>query len=267
MIAEESTAFLGVSKPTFSNGLGFNMKWDMGWMHDTLEYLKRDPVHRKFHHHEITFRMVYAFTENYCLALSHDEVVHGKGSILSKMPGDRWQKFANIRTLYSYMYSMPGKKINFMGNEYAQNDEWNFERSLDWHLLAWDEHKGIKKLFQDLNLIYKQEKAFFETDFLSLGFEFINHMDSENSVISYLRKSKDAHEAILVVINFTPTPRNNYKTGSRHNGNWKTIFNSDSSCYGGSNMGSQGIVLAENHSIILNLPPLGALFMKLLDDQ
>lgn len=269
MIAEESTAFSGVSRPTFLGGLGFNMKWDMGWMHDTLTYLKRDPVHRKFHHHEITFRMVYAFTENYCLALSHDEVVHGKGSIAKKMPGDRWQKFANLRILYSYMFSLPGKKINFMGNEFAQNDEWNCNYSLDWHLLQWDEHQGIKKIFQDLNKLYQNESAFFETDFSSDGFEYVNHSDSENSVISYLRKSENKENEILVVINFTPTPLYDYRTGVNRTGEWKIIFNSDSSYYGGSNMGSSSHVVADNHpeqerpySIALNLPPLGAMFLK-----
>lgn len=270
MIAEESTAFSGVSRPTFLGGLGFNMKWDMGWMHDTLTYLKRDPIYRKFHHHEITFRMVYAFTENYCVALSHDEVVHGKGSIIKKMPGDRWQKFANTRLLYSYMFSMPGKKINFMGNEFAQNDEWNYNQSLDWHLLDWDEHKGIKKLTQDLNSIYKNEKAFFETDFHSSGFEYVNHGDSENSVIAYMRKSEDFKEEILVVVNFTPTPQYNYNVGVNRNGKWEVIFNSDSNYYGGSNAGSSNLVVANNHSVHerpfsleLNLPPLGALFLKL----
>ena len=269
MIAEESTAFSGVSKPTFMGGLGFNMKWDMGWMHDTLEYLKRDPVHRKYHHHEITFRMVYAFTENYCVALSHDEVVHGKGSMLKKMPGDIWQQFANLRILYSYMFSIPGKKINFMGNEFAQNDEWNYNQSLDWHLLQWGEHQGIKKLTQDLNIIYKNERAFYETDFLSSGFEYINHTDSENSVISYLRKSEDMKEEILVLINFTPTPQTQYRTGINRSGSWKIIFNSDSTYYGGSNSGSFGFVKADHYSlherqysVLLNLPPLGALYLK-----
>jgi 1,4-alpha-glucan branching enzyme len=269
MIAEESTAFSGVSRPTFLGGLGFNMKWDMGWMHDTLVYLGRDPVHRKFHHHEITFRMVYAFTENYCVALSHDEVVHGKGSMLSKMPGDSWQKFANLRLLYSYMYSIPGKKINFMGNEFAQNDEWDCNHSLDWHLLQWDDHKGIKKITQDLNTIYKKESAFFETDFSFNGFEYVNHADNQNSVISYLRKSENLQEEILVIINFTPTPQHQYRTGVNRNGEWEIIFNSDSIHYGGTNAGSFEPLTSEYHlkherpySLVVDLPPLGALFLK-----
>lgn len=269
MIAEESTAFPGVSRPTFLGGIGFNIKWDMGWMHDTLVYFKRDPIHRKYHHHEITFRMVYAFTENYCLALSHDEVVHGKGSLIHKMPGDRWQKFANLRTLYSYMYSMPGKKLNFMGNEFAQNDEWNFNQSLDWHLLEWEEHRGIKKLTQDLNTIYKEEKSFYETDFLANGFEYLCYSDSENSVISFLRKSENMQEEILVIVNFTPTPHYGYRTGVTQNGEWKVIFNSDSEYYGGSNAGSSGFVLTEHYSahgkpysLSLNIPPLAVLFLK-----
>jgi 1,4-alpha-glucan branching enzyme len=214
--------------------------------------------------------MVYAFTENYCVALSHDEVVHGKGSILKNMPGDRWQKFANLRILYSYMFSIPGKKINFMGNEFAQNDEWNYNQSLDWHLLGWDEHRGIKRLTQDLNQIYKKEKAFYETDFNSSGFEYVNHADSENSVIAYIRKSEDHSEEILVAINFTPTPQYNYKVGVNKSGKWEIIFNSNSSFYGGSNDGSAHYVIAENQSthqrpfsVDLNLPPLGVLFLKL----
>ena len=269
IIAEESTAYPGVSRPTFLGGLGFNMKWDMGWMHDTLKYLARDPIHRKFHHHEITFRMVFAFTENFCVALSHDEVVHGKGSLLNKMPGDRWQKFANLRTLFSYMYSMPGKKINFMGNEFAQNDEWNFNRSLDWHLLDHSEHQGIKKIIQDLNHIYKSEKAFYETDFTPSGFEYINYADNENSVIGYLRKSDKFEEEILVIVNFTPTPHHDYRVGVSRAGHWEVIFNSDSMYYGGSNFITQSSVVADHivshekpHSIVLNLPPLGSLFLK-----
>jgi 1,4-alpha-glucan branching enzyme len=242
------------------------MKWDMGWMHDTLLYLKREPIHRKYHHHEITFRMVYAFTENYCVALSHDEVVHGKGSMINKMPGDRWQKFANLRVLYSYMFSTPGKKINFMGNEFAQNDEWNYQQSLDWHLLEWDEHKGISNLFKELNVIYRREKSFFETDFYASGFEFINHSDSENSVISYIRKSKNlqnqTQEEILIIVNFTPATLYEYRTNINRNGYWEIIFNSDSVKYGGSNAGSKGMMIAERHSIILDLPPLGALYLK-----
>lgn len=269
IIAEESTAYPGVSRPTFLGGLGFNMKWDMGWMHDTLKYLSRDPIYRKFHHHEITFRMVFAFTENFCVALSHDEVVHGKGSLLNKMPGDRWQKFANLRVLYSYMYSMPGKKINFMGNEFAQNDEWNFNRSLDWHLLNFDEHQGIKKLTQDLNQLYKTERAFFETDFTPSGFEYINYADNQNSVIGYLRKSEKFEEEILVIVNFTPTPQYDYRIGVGRGGWWEVIFNSDSSFYGGSNSFTPERIEAEHHfshekphSVLVNLPPLGALFLK-----
>jgi 1,4-alpha-glucan branching enzyme len=182
--------------------------------------------------------------------------------MLKKMPGDRWQQFANLRNLYSYMYSMPGKKINFMGNEFGQNDGWDFTKSLDWHLLEWNEHKGIKRIFQDLNALYKEEGAFYETDFLPSGFEFINHSDCENSVIAYLRKSKNMQEQILIIINFTPTPRINYKLDIQHNGEWEVIFNSDSSIYNGSNAGSQGLITANHHSIYVDLPPLGTMFLK-----
>lgn len=270
MIAEESTAFSGVSRPTYLGGLGFNLKWDMGWMNDTLLFLKRDPIHRKFHYHEITFRMVYAFTENYCVSLSHDEVVHGKGSLINKMPGDRWQKMANLRLLFSYMFSIPGKKLSFMGNEFAQNDEWKFSQSLDWHLLAWSEHQGIKKITQDLNSLYAQEKALHETDFLPQCFEFINYSDSENSVIAYARKSRDHKEEILVVVNFTPVTQHNYRVGvNHHGGEWKVIFNSDSEYYGGNSSGSFGTIHSNSigahgkeQSVNLNLPALGTLFLK-----
>ncbi len=267
-IAEESTAWPLVSRPTYLGGLGFGMKWDMGWMHDTLAYMSRDPVHRRFDHHQLTFRMLYAFTENYMLPLSHDEVVHGKGSLLSKMPGDDWQKFANLRLLLAYMYAMPGKKLLFMGAEFGQWREWNHEESLDWHLLDQPMHSGISRWTGDLNRVMRDEKPLHELDFDPAGFAWIDGSDAEQSVISFLRRST-RDELIIAVFNFTPVPRYNYQIGAPLPGRWLELLNSDAPIYGGSGQGNLGGVDAAPvgrhghlHSLTLTLPPLGAIFLK-----
>jgi 1,4-alpha-glucan branching enzyme len=267
-IAEESTSWPLVSRPTYLGGLGFGMKWDMGWMHDTLAYLSRDPVHRRFEHHQLTFRMLYAFTENYMLPLSHDEVVHGKGSLLSKMPGDDWQKFANLRLLLSYMYAMPGKKLLFMGIEFAQWSEWNHEKSLDWHLTDEPMHGGMMRLTGDLNRLLREENPLHELDFDPAGFAWIDLTDSEQSVISFMRRSS-RDELIIAVFNFTPVPRHNYQIGAPQGGRWLEIMNSDAPIYGGSGQGNLGGVDAapvgrhgHMHSLTLTLPPLAAIYLK-----
>jgi 1,4-alpha-glucan branching enzyme len=268
-IAEESTAWPAVSKPTYVGGLGFGLKWDMGWMHDTLLYLARDPVHRKYHHNELTFRMLYAFTENFVLALSHDEVVHGKGSLLSKMPGDEWQKFANLRLLLGYMYSQPGKKLLFMGGEFGQGNEWKHDRSLDWHLLQYPYHAGVRHWCQDLNRAYRSEPALHELDCEPAGYQWVDAADWSNSVLSYLRKGRAAEDLILVACNFTPVPRHNYRLGVPLAGFWKEILNSDAKEYGGSGQGNWGglhttPVPAHGQPVSLNviLPPLGVVFFR-----
>jgi len=267
-IAEESTAWPLVSRPTYLGGLGFGMKWDMGWMHDTLAYMSKDPVHRRFDHNQLTFRMLYAFTENYMLPLSHDEVVHGKGSLLAKMPGDDWQKFANMRLLLAYMYALPGKKLLFMGIEFGQWSEWNHEASLDWHLVDETMHDGLSRWTGDLNRVLREEKPLHELDFDPAGFAWIDASDSEQSVISFLRRStKD--ELLLAVFNFTPVPRYNYQVGAPLPGRWLELLNSDAPIYGGSGQGNLGAVDAAPigrhghlHSLNLTLPPLGAVFLK-----
>ena len=267
-IAEESTSWPLVSRPTYLGGLGFGMKWDMGWMHDTLVYMSKDPVHRRFEHHHLTFRMVYAFSENYMLPLSHDEVVHGKGSLLSKMPGDDWQKFANLRLLLAYMYAMPGKKLLFMGGEFGQWDEWNHESSLDWHLLDQPMHGGLSRWTGDLNRVMREEKPLHELDFDPAGFSWIDWTDAEQSVISFLRRSSQG-ELLIAVFNFTPVPRHNYQIGAPLPGRWLELLNSDAPIYGGSGQGNMGGVDAAPvgrhghlHSLNLTLPPLGAIFLK-----
>jgi len=268
-IAEESTAWSMVSRPTYVGGLGFGLKWDMGWMHDTLLYMSKEPVHRKYHHNNLTFRMIYSFFENFVLPLSHDEVVHGKGSLIGKMPGDEWQKFANLRLLYAYMYAQPGKKLLFMGGELAQWSEWYHEQSLDWHLLQYDRHKQIQKLVQDLNRIYKDELALHELDVNPHGFEWIDCNDSESSTLSFLRRGKSQDDLILALFNFTPVPRDNYLVGIPRSGVWQEILNTDSSHYGGGGMGNLGEVEAiaqpmhgRPFSLKLTLPPLAAVYFK-----
>ncbi len=267
-IAEESTSWPLVSRPTYLGGLGFGMKWDMGWMHDTLSYISKDPVHRRFEHHQLTFRALYAFTENYMLPLSHDEVVHGKGSLLSKMPGDDWQKFANLRLLLAYMYAVPGKKLLFMGAEFGQWSEWNHEASLDWHLLDEPMHDGLSRWTGDLNRVMREEKPLHELDFEPAGFAWIDITDAEQSVISFMRRSS-TDELIIAVFNFTPVPRHNYQIGVPLPGRWLELLNSDAPIYGGSGQGNLGGVDAAPvgkhghlHSVTLTLPPLGAIFLK-----
>ncbi|HXY18471.1 MAG TPA: 1,4-alpha-glucan branching protein GlgB, partial [Gemmatimonadales bacterium] len=226
-IAEESTAWLMVSRPTYLGGLGFGFKWDMGWMHDTLRYLSKEPVHRRFHHNDLTFRGLYAFTENFCLPLSHDEVVHGKGSLIGRMPGDDWQRFANLRALLGYMYTQPGKKLLFMGAEIAQRQEWNHEASLDWHLLQYAPHQGVQRLTRDLNRLLSAEPALHELDAEPAGFEWIDANDSDNSVVTYLRKSRGEKDVIVVACNFTPVPRYGYRVGVPRAGFWREALNTD----------------------------------------
>ncbi len=269
MAAEESTSFGGVSKPTYIGGLGFGFKWNMGWMNDTLSYIEKDPIHRKYHHGELTFSFIYAWSENFVLPISHDEVVHGKGSMIAKMPGDYWQKFANLRAYYAYMWTHPGKQLLFMGQEFAQFDEWNADKSLDWHLLDFDFHKGIQQSISDLNHIYKEEKSLWEKDFTPDGFEGINCDDSDNSILSFIRKSSDPKDFLVVVINFTPVPRDYYMLGVPEECFYEEIFNSDSGKYCGSNFGNYGGVKAipggifgKPYSINVKIPPLGAIILK-----
>ena len=268
-IAEESTAWPQVSRPNYVGGLGFGMKWNMGWMHDTLGYFKRDPVYRKHHHDELTFSLWYAFQENFVLPLSHDEVVHGKGSLIGRMPGDAWQQFANLRLLFGTMWAHPGKKLLFMGGEFGQRREWTHEDSLEWHALDLDpRHEGVQRWVADVNRVYRNEKSLHEKDFSGDGFRWINRGDWEASVLSFLRQSE--HNApVLVVCNFTPLPRYNYRVGVPRGGRWRELLNSDAEYYGGSGMGNQGGVEAQpmpyedlSHSLALTLPPLAVLFFK-----
>jgi 1,4-alpha-glucan branching enzyme len=268
-IAEESTSWPMVSRPTYLGGLGFGMKWDMGWMHDTLKYMSEDPVHRKFHHNDLTFRMLYAFNENFMLPLSHDEVVHGKGSLINKMPGDDWQKFANLRLLFAWMYAQPGKKLLFMGSEFGQWDEWDVESSLDWHLLNYAPHAGLRHWVGDLNRILREENALHEIDFDPAGFSWIDASDNEQSVVSLLRRGVAPDDVIMAAFNFTPVPRHNYQIGAPVSGHWRELLNSDAPMYGGSGQGNLGGVDSRPvgrhghlHSLTLTLPPLGAIFLK-----
>ncbi|HEY7157434.1 MAG TPA: 1,4-alpha-glucan branching protein GlgB [Gemmataceae bacterium] len=267
--AEESTSWPQVSRPTYLGGLGFGYKWDMGWMHDTLSYLAHDPVHRKYHYNQLTFRMLYAFGENYVLPLSHDEVVHGKQSLLSKMPGDEWQKFANLRLLYAWMYAQPGKKLLFMGGEFGQWNEWNFDTSLDWHLLQNPLHQGLQRWVRDLNTFYRGEPAMYVFDGDPAGFEWIDCCDAETSVTSLLRKGRAEDDAIALVCNFTPVPRQNYQIGVPKGGFWREVLNSDVALYGGSGQGNFGGVSAapvschgRDYMLTITVPPLGMVAFK-----
>ncbi|MEC4674449.1 MAG: 1,4-alpha-glucan branching protein GlgB [Nitrospirota bacterium] len=269
MLAEESTAWPGVSRPAYVGGLGFTFKWNMGWMHDTLEYFSLEPIHRKYHQNKVTFGLVYAFTENFLLVLSHDEVVHGKKSLLDKMPGDHWQRFANLRAMYGHMWSHPGKKMLFMGGEFGQWFEWNHEDSLQWHLAGFESHRGLQQYVADLNRLYVQEPALHEVDFDWTGFQWIDLHDSEQSTLSYMRKAKDQSDIIVCVFNFTPVPRYDHRVGVPSLGKYKELINSDAEVYGGSNVGNQGATIAEDvpwhgqpHSMVITLPPLSALFFK-----
>ncbi len=267
VIAEESTAFPGVSKPTAEGGLGFAYKWNMGWMHDSLKYIQEDPINRQYHHDKMTFSMVYAYSEHFVLPISHDEVVHGKGSLIDKMPGDRWQKFANLRAYLSFMWTHPGKKLLFMGCEFGQWREWSHDRELDWHLLEEADHRGAQQLVRDLNRLYSQEPALHELDSDPQGFQWLIGDDRANSVFAWLRKSSTGHP-LLVVGNFTPVVRENYRIGVPEEGRWLEVFNSDAECYGGSNVGNGGGILAEQTpahgqpmSLSLTLPPLGVVIL------
>jgi len=268
-IAEESTAWPMVSKPIYVGGLGFGLKWDMGWMHDTLEYFSHAPIHRKYHHNKLTFRMLYGFTENFVLPLSHDEVVHGKGSLIGKMPGDEWQRFANLRLLFGYMYAQPGKKLLFMGGEFGQVREWAHDTSLEWHVLQYPVHRGLQKWVEQLNELYRTHPALHELDHDPEGFEWIDCNDSSTGTISLLRKSKASPERIIVVCNFTPVPRVNYRLGVPTGGYWREVLNSDAQEYSGSGLGNLGGVQAEAepahgrpYSVSLTLPPLAAVFLR-----
>ena len=270
-VAEESTSWPGVSKPTYAGGLGFGFKWNMGWMNDTLLYMSKDPVHRRWHHHQMTFGLLYAFSENFVLPLSHDEVVHGKGSILARMPGDAWQQFANVRAYYAFMWGHPGKKLLFMGQEFAQGSEWNADRSLDWHLLDVDFHRGVQTLVRDLNRLYRAEPALHQLDCDGAGFAWLEANDAENSVLAWLRKGTGRRSTpVMVICNFTPTPRKTYRLGLPAPGRWKEILNSDAEVYGGSDMGNLGVIEAEEvashgqpYSASITLPPLATLWFKL----
>jgi 1,4-alpha-glucan branching enzyme len=268
-IAEESTAWPQVSHPVDSGGLGFGYKWNMGWMHDTLAYMAHDPIHRRYHHDKLTFGLVYAFNENFVLPLSHDEVVHGKGSLLGKMPGDRWQKFANLRAYLAFMWTHPGKKLLFMGGEFAQEREWNHDYSLDWHLLADEMHRGVQSLVRDLNILYRSRPALHQLDCEHEGFTWIDGGNASESVLSFLRMGKDRANSVLVVCNLTPVVRRNYLIGAPVGGRWLERLNTDGACYGGSNVGNAGAATAINrpkhgqpYALELTLPPLATLVLE-----
>jgi 1,4-alpha-glucan branching enzyme len=267
--AEESTAWPMVSAPTYLGGLGFGFKWNMGWMHDTLRYMTLDPVHRKHHHNDLTFGLLYGFSENFILPISHDEVVHGKGSLLGKMPGDAWQRFANLRAYYGFMWTHPGKKLLFMGCEFGQEREWNHDRQLDWQLLDDPMHAGLSRLVRDLNQLYRTEPALHRLDALPEGFAWVDASDAGQSVLSYLRFDANRRHVVLVVCNFTPVPRHGYRLGVPRPGRWVELLNSDAATYGGSNMGNGGAVITEHHpshgheqSLLLTLPPLATLVLS-----
>ncbi len=271
-IAEESTAWPQVSRPIYVGGLGFGLKWNMGWMHDMLDYISKDPVFRAYHHNRITFSLIYAFTENFILPFSHDEVVYGKGSMIGKMPGDEWRKFANLRLLYGFMFGHPGKKLLFMGGEFGQWAEWNHDTSLDWHLLNSPAHSGLLRWVRDLNTLYRAQPALFDLDFAPEGFEWVDCNDFQRSVISFIRHGKDRENMLLFVCNFTPVPRANYRVGAPLEGRWREILNSDAPLYGGSGQGNEGGLEAvplpihgRPFSLNMTLPPLGLLVFKCED--
>jgi len=268
-IAEESTSWPGVSRPTDTGGLGFSLKWNMGWMNDTLRYMRQDPIHRRYHHNELTFSLIYAFSENFVLPLSHDEVVHCKGSLLTQMPGDPWQKFANLRLLYGYMWCHPGKKLLFMGGEFGQWTEWDFDSSLHWHLLDQAAHQGVAKALADLNALVCREPALHELDCDSRGFDWIDCSNWQDSVLAFIRLAADPNDFLVVCCNFTPVPRAGYRVGVPQGGIYDEVFNSDSDWYGGSNFGNAGSLQAvphphnnRPHSLILSLPPLATIVLK-----
>ncbi|HVM35124.1 MAG TPA: 1,4-alpha-glucan branching protein GlgB [Actinomycetota bacterium] len=272
MIAEESTSWPGVSHPVDAGGLGFGMKWNMGWMHDTLDYFQKEPIYRKYHHNQLTFSLWYAFSENFVLPFSHDEVVHGKGSLIGKMPGDRWQAFANLRALYAYMWAHPGKKLVFMGDEFAQSREWNHDRSLDWHLLDFDEHQGIQRFVADINKIYQGVSALWEVDFSPEGFRWIEPSDADSNVLAFLRTSRDGTDRLVCICNFAPTVRQGYRIGLPVSGTYEEILNSDAELYGGGDVGNMGAVVAEevpmhgfDHSAAMTLPPLAVVWLRSAD--
>ncbi|HEX2240837.1 MAG TPA: 1,4-alpha-glucan branching protein GlgB [Actinomycetota bacterium] len=267
MIAEESTAWPGVSRPVHLGGLGFGFKWNMGWMHDTLFYFARDPIYRRYHHNNLTFSLMYAWSENFMLPLSHDEVVHGKGSLLAKMPGDPWQQFANLRSLFAYMWAHPGKKLLFMGGEFGQVREWNHDTSIDWHLLEYPDHKGVQQLVADMNRAYSEHPALWELDADPDGFRWIDANDADNNVISFIRKDS-AGKCVVCVANFSPIPRTGFRVGLPKPGDYKEILNTDAAAYGGTNLGNMGTVVAKpvpwhglEQSALLTLPPLGVVWL------
>jgi 1,4-alpha-glucan branching enzyme len=268
-IAEESTAWPMVTRPVYLGGLGFGKKWNMGWMHDTLDYFSKDPVFRKYNHNQLTFSLWYAFSENFILPLSHDEVVYGKRSLLERMPGDDWQKFANLRLLLGFMYAHPGKKLLFMGGEFGQRREWVHEESLNWNLLQSQPHQGVQRWVRDLNHFYKKERALYEVDFEPHGFEWIDFSDWEKCIVCFLRKGKNPVDSVLVVCNLTPVPRSHYRVGVSQSGSWKEVLNSDAKEYGGSGLGNMGRVESapvpfhgKDHSLSLTLPPLSVVVFK-----
>ncbi|HEY3059247.1 MAG TPA: 1,4-alpha-glucan branching protein GlgB [Chloroflexota bacterium] len=268
-VAEESTAWPQVTRPPYMGGLGFSLKWNMGWMHDTLAYISQEPIHRRWHHNELTFSLLYAFHENFVLPFSHDEVVHGKGSLLNKIPGDPWQKFATLRLLFAYMFSHPGKKLLFQGMDFGQGDEWTEARSVDWHLLQFPLQSGLHRALADLQRVYRTETALHQVDFDWHGFDWLESHDNENSVFAYLRRGHDEHDIVVAALNFTPVPRLEYRVGVPTGGPWREIYNTDSALYGGGNMGNGGQVWAADepwsgrpHSLCLTIPPLGAVLLK-----
>jgi 1,4-alpha-glucan branching enzyme len=268
-IAEESTAWAGVSRPTYVGGLGFSLKWNMGWMNDTTRYMRHESIHRKYHHDELTFSLIYAFHENFVLPLSHDEVVHGKGSLLDQMPGDLWQKFSNLRLLFAYMWTHPGKKLLFMGNEIGQWNEWNYDTSLQWDLMQWESHQGLQKLVRDVNHLYQREPALHQVDFESAGFEWIDCHNCDESVLGYIRRARNSSDFLAIGCNFTPTPRVQHRMGVPELCWYEEVLNSDSTYYGGSNLGNGPGIMAEEipwhgrpYSVQIVLPPLALTVLK-----